>query len=76
MQCDFRFSFKIELKILGEINKNGMELGLISKTKNIFKNRKEIKLISHNKRSTEWNSVSDKNKKELGLVVDNDGEFW
>ena len=27
-------------------------------------------------RSLEWNSVSEKFKKEIGLVIDGDGEFW
>jgi hypothetical protein len=27
-------------------------------------------------RSNEWKSVSERIKKEIGLIVDNDGEFW
>jgi len=27
-------------------------------------------------RSSEWNAVSEARRKELGLVVDKDGEFW
>lgn len=52
-----------------------MELGLIGKFSMQITYKSKLDQIILN-RSLEWNSVSEKFKKEIGLVIDGDGEFW
>ena len=58
------------------MKQSGKECGVIGKDFNQFVNEYDrLKEILFN-RSPEWQFISDRMKKEIGLTFDHDGEFW
>ena len=57
------------------MEQSGKECGVIDKDFNQFVNEYDRLRNSFN-RSSEWQFISDRMKKEIGLTFDHDGEFW